>query len=79
MILVKGVKALNTVNVVSWAAANLNCKMVVTSVPDLAIYWTLGKFLKPLATIKLAKSPTILGNFWKGVKSDHFSREIIFG
>ena len=26
--------------------------------PDLAIYWTLGKFLKPLATINLPKSTT---------------------
>ena len=26
--------------------------------PDWAIYWTLGIFLKPLATINLAKSPT---------------------
>ena len=31
--------------------------------PDLAIYWTLGKFLKPLATINLPKAPTFLGNF----------------
>ena len=33
--------------------------------PDLAIYWTLGNFLKPLATINLPKSPTFLGNFVK--------------
>ena len=26
--------------------------------PDWAIFWTLGKFLKPLATINLPKSPT---------------------
>ena len=31
--------------------------------PDLAIYWTLGNFLKPLATIILPKSPTFSGNF----------------
>ena len=31
--------------------------------PDWAIYWTLGKFLLPLATINLPKSPTFLGNF----------------
>ena len=31
--------------------------------PDWASYWTLGNFLKPLATVKLAKSPTFLGNF----------------
>ena len=47
--------------------------------PDWAIYWTFGKFLKPLATINLPKSPTLLGNFCKSVKIYHFSREIIFG
>ena len=40
--------------------------------PDWAIYWTLGKFLKPLATTNLPKSPTVLSNFWKGVKIYHF-------
>ena len=39
----------------------------------------LGKFLKPLATIKFPKSPTFLGNFCKGVKIYHFSCELIFG
>ena len=29
--------------------------------PDLAIFCTLGDFLKPLATIILLKSPTVLG------------------
>ena len=41
--------------------------------PDWAIYWTLGNFLKPLATINLPKSPPFLGNFCKvrlTVKSD---------
>ena len=38
--------------------------------PDLAIFWTLGNFLKPLAAINLPKSPTFLGKF---------SSEIIFG
>ena len=47
--------------------------------PDLAIYWTLGNFLKPLATIDLPKSPTSLGKFCKGVKIYNFSSEIIFG
>ena len=47
--------------------------------PDWAIYWILGSFLKPLATINLTKSPTFLGNFCKGVKIYHFSFEIIFG
>ena len=40
--------------------------------PDLAIYWTFGNFLKPLATINLPKSPTFLDNFCKGVKTYHF-------
>ena len=47
--------------------------------PDWAIYWTLGNFLKPLATINLPKSPTFLGNFCKGVKIYHISSEIILG
>ena len=45
--------------------------------PDWAIYWTLGNFLKLLATINLSKSSTFLGNFWKAVKIYHFSSEII--
>ena len=47
--------------------------------PDLAIFRTLGNFLKPLATINLAKSPTFLGNFCKGFKIYPFSSEIILG
>ena len=47
--------------------------------PDWAIYWTLGNILKPLATIDLPKSLTFLGNFCIGVKSYHFSSEIILG
>ena len=47
--------------------------------PDWAIYWTLGNFLKPLATIDLPKFPTFLGIFCKGVKIYHLSSEIIFG
>ena len=31
--------------------------------PEWAIYWTLGNFLKPLATINLPKSLTFLGKF----------------
>ena len=46
--------------------------------PDWAIYWTLGDFLKPLATINLPKYPTFLGNFCKGLKIYKFSSEIIF-
>ena len=47
--------------------------------PDWAIYWTLGKFLKPLATMNLPTSPTFLGIFCKGVKIFIFSSEINFG
>ena len=47
--------------------------------PDWAIFCTLGNFLKPLAKINLAKSPTFFGNFCKGVKISHFSSEIILG
>ena len=47
--------------------------------PDWTIYWTLDKFLKPLATINLPKSPTFLCNFCKGVKIYHFSSEIVIG
>ena len=47
--------------------------------PDLAIYWTLGFFLKPLVTIDLPKSHPFLGNFCKGVKTIHFSSEIQLG
>ena len=47
--------------------------------PDLAIFWTLGNFLKPLAAINLPKSLTFLGKFCKDVKIIHFSIEIIFG
>ena len=47
--------------------------------PYLMIYWTLGNFLKPLATINLLKPPPFLGNFCKGVKIIHFSSENIFG
>ena len=46
--------------------------------PDWDIYWTLGDFLKPLATINLPKSTTLFGNFCKGIKIYHFSNEIIF-
>ena len=35
--------------------------------------------LKPLATINLPKSPTLLGNFCTGVKIFNFSSEIILG
>ena len=47
--------------------------------PDWSIYWTLGNFLKPLATINLSKSHKFLGNFCEGVKIYHFSNKIILG
>ena len=47
--------------------------------PDFAINWTLGKFLKPLATINLPNLLPFLGNSCKGVNIYHFSSEIIFG
>ena len=40
--------------------------------PDWAIYWTLGNFSKPFATINLPKSPTFLGNFCKAANIIHF-------
>jgi len=45
----------------------------VTRFDDLLDFGQLFK-----ATINLSKSPTLLGNFWKGVKIYHFSNEIIF-
>ena len=47
--------------------------------PDWAIYWTLGNFSKPVATISLPKSLTFLGNICKGVTIFNFCSEIIFG
>jgi len=65
---------------VSGPAIGIVLQVVILPVSsDLAIYWTLGNFLKPLATINLPKSPTFLGNFCKGVKIYHFSSEISFG
>ena len=46
--------------------------------PDSAIYFTLGNFLKPVATIILPKSPIFLGNFGEGGKIFHYSTEIIY-
>ena len=40
-------------------------------------FLTLDKFLKPLATINLPKSPTFLGNFCKGVKIYNFWATLI--
>ena len=47
--------------------------------PGWAIYWTLGNFLKPLATNNLPNSSTFLGIFCKCVKIYHCSSELIFG
>ena len=44
--------------------------------PDWLIYWTFGNFSKPVATISLPKSPTILGNFC--AKIFNFYSEIIW-
>ena len=40
--------------------------------PDWTIYWYLGNFLKPPATLCW---PKLLDNFWKGVRIFHFSSE----
>ena len=62
------------------SAATSNYGSALWSVwPDLANFWTLGNFLKPLATTNWPKSPTFLDKFCKGVKIFHFSSEIIFG
>ena len=65
-----------------FGTSNLAVKLKLVSQysvwPDLVIYWTLGNFLKPLATINLPESPTFYGNFCKGVKIYQFSSEIIF-
>ena len=45
--------------------------------PDWAIYWTLGNFSKPVATISLPKSPT--GNFVKVSKSLIFLEKSFLG
>ena len=52
---------------------------VTNSVIRLGDCCTFGNHLKPVATIILPKSPTLLGNFCKGAKIINFSSEIIFG
>ena len=47
--------------------------------PDWAIYWTLGNFLKHLATINLPKSPKFLGNLCKDAKSLIFQGKSFLG
>ena len=53
--------------------------VVASHVTRLGDFCTLGNHYKQVATIILAKSPTLLGNFCKGAKIIHFSSEIIFG
>ena len=53
--------------------------MFTASVPDWAIYWTLGHFLKPLANNYFAQISHIRRQFFKGVKIYHFTGEIILG
>ena len=47
--------------------------------PKWVIYWTLGNFSKPVATISLPKSPTFLGNFGKDVKIFSFLVKSLLG
>ena len=47
--------------------------------PDLASYWNLGNFSKPVAIISFAKSLTSLGNFCKAVKIFNFLVKSFFG
>ena len=47
--------------------------------PDRVIYWTLGNFSKPVATIILPKSLTFLGNFCKDVKIFNFLVKLFLG
>ena len=54
-------------------------RLLQTVWPDWAIYWTLGPFLKPLATINLPKSHTFLGNFVKVSKSFIFLVKLFLG
>ena len=56
-----------------------NSSNVLSSVTRLGDFYTLGNVSKPRAIISLPKSPTNLGNFSKGVKIFHFTREILFG
>ena len=48
----------------------------VTRLGDLPDF---GQLFKAFLNNYLPKSPTFLGNFYKGVKIFHFSGEIIFG
>ena len=65
-------------SLVQFAALFLSAAYLKCSVTRSGDFWTLCKFLKPLATINLPNLPTFLGNFCKGVKIYHFCIEIIF-
>ena len=57
------------------------CGWLTGSVTRLGGFLHFGQLFKAFgnnATINLSKSLTFLGNFCKGVKIYHFSREIIF-
>ena len=62
-----------------WANLRGGGKHVVNSVTRYGDFLDFGQFLKPLATINLPKSPTVLGNFCVCTKSFNFSSEIILG
>ena len=61
----------------SFFSSSLTHSCLLAVWPDLVIFCTLGNFLKPLATINLPKSLTLLGNFRIGVKSYHFGATFI--
>ena len=64
---IKGKTLLHWRSIVTAAPLCPNCGLGAVW-PDWAINWTLGKFLKPLATINWPKSLLFLGNFCNGVK-----------
>ena len=51
-----------------WSVVKISKHNLRSVWPYLAIYRTLGNFSKPLTLINVPKSPTFLGNFWKGGK-----------
>ena len=75
-------KSVNKFRISSFSSAffsGSDFRLLLAVRPDWAIYLTLGNFSKPGATICLSKSPTVQGNFCKGVKIFNFSSEIILG
>ena len=55
------------------------CCDILAVLPDWSIYWTLCNFLKPLETIILPLSATVLGNHCKDVKFYHFLVKSLLG